>query len=39
MTIMKGHKSKSYDTLLVIAGLLFKFTLVKMRGPNKSLNH
>ena len=23
--------------MLVIAGLLFKFTIVKMRGPNKSL--
>ena len=28
----------SYATMLVIAGLLFKFTTVKMRGPNKSLN-
>ena len=25
----------SYETLLVFAGLLFKFTTVKMRGPNK----
>ena len=23
--------------MLVIAGLLFEFTIVKMRGPNKSL--
>ena len=38
MTSMKGHESKSYETLLVIAGLLFEFTIVKMRGPNKSLN-
>ena len=36
MTSMKGHESKSYETLLVIAGLLFKFTIVKMRGPNRS---
>ena len=25
--------------MLVIAGLLFKFTIIKMRGPNKPLNH
>ena len=39
MTSMKGHESKSYETLLVIDGLLFNFTIVKMRGPNKSFNH
>ena len=37
MTSMKGHESKSYEALLVIAGLLFESTIVKMRGPNKSL--
>ena len=39
MTSVKGHESMSYETMLVIAGLLFKFTIVKMRGPNKPLNH
>ena len=38
MTSMKEQESKSYETMLVIVGLLFKFTTVKMRGPNKSLN-
>ena len=38
MTSVKGHESMSYETMLVIAGLLFKFTIVKMRKPNKSLN-
>ena len=32
------HEPMSYETLLVIAGLFFNFTIVKMRGPNKSLN-
>ena len=36
---IKGHQSKSNETILVVAGLLFKFTIVKMRGPNKQLNH
>ena len=35
----KGHEPESYETLLVIAGLLFKVTIVMIRGPNKSLNH
>ena len=39
LTSSKGHESMLYGTLLVIVGLLFKFTIVKMRGPNKSLNH
>ena len=38
MTSEKGHESVSYETWLVIASLLFIFTTVKMRGPNKSLN-
>ena len=37
-TRVKGHEPKSYETLLVIAGLLFNFTTVNMRGPNKTLN-
>ena len=37
MTSIKGHESTLYEALLVIAGLLFNFTIVKMRGPNKSL--
>ena len=39
MPSMKGLESKSYEAMLVIAGLLFKFTIVKLRGLNKSLNH
>ena len=39
MTSVKGHESMSYETMLVIAGLLFKFAIVKMRGPNKPLNN
>ena len=39
MASIKGHESMSYGTMLAIAGLLFKFTIVKMRGPNKPLNH
>ena len=31
---MKGHEPKLYETRLVIAGLLFEFTIVKLRGPN-----
>ena len=31
MTRVKGHESRSYETLLEVAGLLFKFTIVKMR--------
>ena len=38
MTSKKGQESTPYEALLVIAGLLFNFTIVKMRGPNKSLN-
>ena len=35
--VEKGHESTLYETLLAVAGLLFNFTIVKMRGPNKSL--
>ena len=38
-TNIKGHESMSYETVLAVAGLLFKFTIVKMRGPNKRLNN
>ena len=35
MTRVKGHEPMSYETLLVLAGPLFIFTIVTMRGPNK----
>ena len=41
ITGVKGHEHKSYEThsaLLVIASLLFNFTIVNMRGLNKSFN-
>ena len=31
-----GHESGQYDVAKSIAGLLFKFTLVKIKGPNKT---
>ena len=37
ITEAKGHEPKLYETPLVIAGLFFKFTIVKMNGPNKNL--
>ena len=37
MTKAKEHEFKPYKALLVIIGLLFNFTIVKMKGPNKSL--
>ena len=39
ITQVKGHEPKLYEALGVIAGLFFKFTIVKMKGPNKPLNH
>ena len=39
MTGITEHESKSYETVQVIVGLLFKFTPVKMRGPNKIFNN
>ena len=39
MNSMKGHEPKPYKAILVTAGLLFKFTTVKLRGPNKSFKH
>ena len=33
-----GHEPRLYETLRVIVGLFLTFTIVKMRGPNKSLN-
>ena len=37
MTSEKEHESVSYETKLGIVGLLLKFTIVKIRGPNKRL--
>ena len=36
IVITKEHEPKLYETLLVIAGLFFKFTIVKLKGPNKN---
>ena len=38
ITIVKGHEHKLYEALQVIVGPFFKFTIVKMKGPNKPLN-
>ena len=38
MTSMKDNEYMSNETMLVIAGLLLKFTIMKMKGPNKPLN-
>ena len=38
ITKVKGHKPKLYETLKFIAGPLFMFTIIKMKGPYKSLN-
>ena len=35
MTSVKGHESTSNETMLVVAGPIFKFTNVNMRGPNQ----
>ena len=32
-----GHESMLYEALGVIAGPFFKFTNVKLKGPNKQL--
>ena len=37
MTSEKGQESVSYETKLGIVVLLLKFTIVKIRGPNKRL--
>ena len=34
--IVKGHESKQYNALCVIVGLFYNFTIVKMKGPNKT---
>ena len=39
ITRVKGHEPTSNETLLVIVGLFFEFTIVKMGGPNKTLKH
>ena len=33
--LVKGHESTQYVALRVV-GLLYKFTYVKMKGPNKT---
>ena len=38
ITGVKEHEPKSYETLIVIASLLFNFTIVNVRGLNKSSN-
>ena len=35
--LVEGHESKQYVALRVIVGLLYNFTIVKMKGPNKTL--
>ena len=35
--LVKGHESKQYVALHVIVGLLYKYTIVKMKGLNKTL--
>ena len=39
ITSVKGHEPTPYETLLVTVGLFFEFTVVEMRGLNKTLNH
>ena len=39
ITKAKGHEPIMYEALLVIVGLFFNFTFVRMKGPNKTLNH
>ena len=36
--VVKGHEPMLYAALKVIAGPFFKFTFVKMKGPNKPFN-
>ena len=37
ITKVKGHEPRLYESLRVIAGPFSKFTIVKMKGPNKSI--
>ena len=37
ITKAKGQESMLYEALCVIAGHFFKFTAVKLKGPNKHL--
>ena len=42
ITEVKGMSSLLYEALIVIAGPFFKYTIVEMKGPNKTikpLNH
>ena len=34
--VVKGQELKSFETLNGIVGPLFKFTILKMKGPNKT---
>ena len=36
ITKVKGQEPRLYEALRVIAGPFFKFTIVKMKGPNKN---
>ena len=38
ITSVKGQEHTLNETSLVLVGLLFKFTTVELRGPNKTLN-
>ena len=33
----EGHEPKPYEVLCVIVGLFFAFTIVKLKGPNKTI--
>ena len=37
ITQVKGHEPKLYEALVVFACIFFKFTIVKMKGPNKTI--
>ena len=39
ITIEEGHELEPFEALLVIVGLFFTFTIVKLRGPNKRNNN
>ena len=37
ITQVKGHELKRYEALEAIAGPFVKFTIVMMKGPNKTI--
>ena len=39
ITIEEGHELEPFEALLVIVGLFFTFTIVKLKGPNKRNNN